>query len=238
LWEVSFWFNATGGYFMSRKDRSAPSAPKSAKSRVSINDIPRPTFVRPPHILPGSEEERFARHRARFAGLDFDLEELNRIRGWVAFKKYNHDLWEYQEALKRLPADHAATAEKQAHQEALPASDSTIACSSNGAVLEEARSCSATARDEGRFRGSQTGRKLHLVYKESQDGDSLVFTSPDRAIEIDRLRRALETSETWGEFRQRIGPEAHAELFGEDFDAHYLRYLGLYRASERRLGAC
>jgi hypothetical protein len=42
-------------------------------------------------------------------------------------------------------------------------------------------------------------------------------TTPQRAVEIDRLRRALETSETWGEFR-RIGPDAHAEMFGEDFD--------------------
>jgi len=66
--------------------------------------------------------------------------------------------------------------------------------------------------------GSQTGRKLHLVYKESPDGESIIITSRDRAIEIDRLRRAIETSETWGEFRQRIGPEAHEELFGEDFD--------------------
>jgi hypothetical protein len=65
--------------------------------------------------------------------------------------------------------------------------------------------------------GSQTERKLHLVYRESEDGISLIFTSPERAVEIDRLRRALETSETWGEFRRRIGPEAHAELFGEDF---------------------
>ena len=64
---------------------------------------------------------------------------------------------------------------------------------------------------------SQTERKLHLVFRETEDGISLIFTSPERAVEIDRLRRALETSETWGEFRRRIGPEAHAELFGEDF---------------------
>jgi hypothetical protein len=69
----------------------------------------------------------------------------------------------------------------------------------------------------GRFMGSQATRKLHLVFHESPDGDSLVFTSLDRAIEIDRLRRAIETSETWGEFRQRIGPEAHADLFGDDY---------------------
>jgi len=65
--------------------------------------------------------------------------------------------------------------------------------------------------------GSQTLRKLHLVFRESPDQDSLVFTSPDRAMEIDRLRRAIETSETWGEFRRRIGPEAHADLYGKDF---------------------
>jgi hypothetical protein len=35
--------------------------------------------------------------------------------------------------------------------------------------------------------GSQIGRKLHLVYRESEDGISLI-TSPERAMEIDRLR--------------------------------------------------
>jgi hypothetical protein len=65
--------------------------------------------------------------------------------------------------------------------------------------------------------GRQAVCKLHLVYRESPDQDSLVFTSPARAIEIDRLRRAIETSETWGEFRRRIGPEAHADLYGDDF---------------------
>lgn len=99
----------------------------------------------------------------------------------------------------------------------MPASDSTIACGHRGAVLEESRNCSATGGDGARIIGGQTGRKLHLVYKESPDGDSLVFPSLDRAIEIDRLRRAIQTSETWGESRRRIDPEAHAELFGGGF---------------------
>jgi hypothetical protein len=42
---------------------------------------------------------------------------------------------------------------------------------------------------------------------------SLVFTSPDRAIEIDYLRRAIESSKTWGEFRQRIGREEYVRLY-------------------------
>ena len=30
--------------------------------------------------------------------------------------------------------------------------------------------------------GSKTGRKLHLVFRETEDGISLIFTSPERAI--------------------------------------------------------
>lgn len=206
---------------MARKNRTPSSTPNPINPGVNINEIPRPQFVRPAEILPGTEEERFARHRHRFVGgtpEEFDLKSLNWARGWCAFKKYYHDLMEYHEALKHVP-DRAATDDEQSQQEALSAPDSTIACRRNGAVLEESRDCSAMAGDGGRFVGSQTGRKLHLVYRESEDGISLIFTSPERAVEIDRLRRALETAETWGEFRRRIGPEAHAELFGEDFDA-------------------
>ncbi len=68
--------------------------------------VPTRPFVKPEPILPGSEEERFARHRHQFAFnvLDeesqieelinpapFDLEDLNRIRGFVAWKIYNKE---------------------------------------------------------------------------------------------------------------------------------------------------
>jgi hypothetical protein len=48
-------------------------------------------------------------------------------------------------------------------------------------------------------------------------GRTLIFTSIDRAIEIDRLQRAIETSVTWGEFRQRIGRREYAALFRDCF---------------------
>jgi hypothetical protein len=65
--------------------------------------------------------------------------------------------------------------------------------------------------------GHHAVRQLHRAFRESPEQDSLVYTSLDRAIQIDRLRRAIETSETCGEFRQTIGSEAHADLFGDDF---------------------
>ncbi len=46
---------------------------------------------------------------------------------------------------------------------------------------------------------------------------SLVFTSLDRALEIDRLHRAIESSATWGEFRERIGAEEYGALFQNAF---------------------
>jgi hypothetical protein len=52
--------------------------------------IPRPLFVRPAAILPRSNAESFARHRARFANLDFDLDEMNPIRVWIAFTNYKY----------------------------------------------------------------------------------------------------------------------------------------------------
>jgi hypothetical protein len=57
----------------------------------------------------------------------------------------------------------------------------------------------------------------HLVFRVAPHMDSLVFTSLDRAIEIDRLHRGIETSTTWGEFRKRIGPEEYAEFSRESF---------------------
>ena len=52
--------------------------------------IPSTPPVKPKFIEAGSEEERFARHRCRFAGIPFDLKEHNFIAGFVAWKIYNH----------------------------------------------------------------------------------------------------------------------------------------------------
>jgi hypothetical protein len=69
-----------------------------------------------------------------------------------------------------------------------------------------------STRPAGRRR-RMSERKPHLVFREAPHMDSLVFTSLDRAIEIDRLHRAIQTSETWGEFRKRVGPEEYAALY-------------------------
>jgi len=56
-----------------------------------------------------------------------------------------------------------------------------------------------------------------LVFREAPYGSSLVFTAPERAAEIDRLNRVIESSETWGEFRRKIGPEEYAKLYEDVF---------------------
>jgi len=47
--------------------------------------------------------------------------------------------------------------------------------------------------------------------------DALVFTSLERALEIDRLHRAISDSKTWGEFRTKIGSAEYARLFEDQF---------------------
>ena len=47
-------------------------------------------FVGPDPIVAGSEAERFARHRARFARQRFDLAEQNRRAAFAAFKVWHH----------------------------------------------------------------------------------------------------------------------------------------------------
>ena|ERR1700688_146087 len=56
-----------------------------------------------------------------------------------------------------------------------------------------------------------------LVFREAPHDYYLVFTSLDRALEIDRLQRAL-ASATWGEFRRQIGAAEYARLFEEVFE--------------------
>ena len=68
---------------------------------------PSTPFVKPKLIEAGSQEERFARHRCRFAGIPFDLNQHNVILGFVAWKIYNHramkehDAWERERQLER-----------------------------------------------------------------------------------------------------------------------------------------
>ena len=73
---------------------------------------------------------------------------------------------------------------------------------------------------KGTSRGAKTRKTTGpvLVYRQAPHADYLVFTSLDRAIEIDRLHRAIETSTIWGEFRKSIGPEEYASLYADYFE--------------------
>lgn len=50
---------------------------------------PDAPFEPPTPIAEGSDEARFASHRARFAGMKFDLAEFNRMIGFAAFKRWH-----------------------------------------------------------------------------------------------------------------------------------------------------
>ena len=62
------------------------------------------------------------------------------------------------------------------------------------------------------------GSHADLVFRRAPHMDALVFTSLDRALEIDRLHRAISQSATWGEFRKRIGREEYERLFEDQFE--------------------
>ena len=64
---------------------------------------PDAPFEPPAPIAEGSDEARFASHRARFAGMKFDLAEFNRIIGFAAFKRWHK---------RELDARDAATGDK------------------------------------------------------------------------------------------------------------------------------
>ena len=57
----------------------------------------------------------------------------------------------------------------------------------------------------------------HLVFRTDPYFGRLVITSLARAVEIDRLQRAIEVSVTWGEFRERIGRGEYKKQFKDCF---------------------
>lgn len=52
--------------------------------------VPSTPFVPPEPICPGTDEERFERHRCRFLGLPFDLDLHNRMRAYAAYRRWHH----------------------------------------------------------------------------------------------------------------------------------------------------
>lgn len=58
-----------------------------------------------------------------------------------------------------------------------------------------------------------------LWFREVAFGHSpaLVFAPPDVAEKVDRIHRAIEQSESWGEFRQRMPTQDYAHLHAGSF---------------------
>ena len=56
----------------------------------------------PDPILPGSEQERFARETARFLGVTFDLDELNRRLRMASFKRWHRRQEQARDEATRL----------------------------------------------------------------------------------------------------------------------------------------
>jgi hypothetical protein len=54
-------------------------------------------------LEPGSAAEAFERERARFANLPFDLEEINRVRAFRAWKIANKRLMDMRDGITAVP---------------------------------------------------------------------------------------------------------------------------------------
>lgn len=59
-----------------------------------------------------------------------------------------------------------------------------------------------------------------LYFREAPHMSALIFASPERAQFVDRLRRAIEDSRTWGEFRLGLPPGEYENLFAEHFSTN------------------
>lgn len=72
------------------------------KNSYDGQPVPNRDLVPPRPIEPGSDEERFARHRCRFLKLPFDLAELNRLRAYSAFRVWHHHAMQEANAANRV----------------------------------------------------------------------------------------------------------------------------------------
>lgn len=64
---------------------------------------------------------------------------------------------------------------------------------------------------------SQTKRILY--FRQAPHDDYLVFAPPERAMFIDQIHRAIEESNTWGEFRKRLPAGEYEKLYQEQFSS-------------------
>jgi hypothetical protein len=66
-------------------------------------------------------------------------------------------------------------------------------------------------------RQSEEHSEHPLYYREAPHDNYLVFAPPKRALFVDQLRRAIEESRTWGEFRRRMPAGEYQRLYKEIF---------------------
>jgi hypothetical protein len=58
-----------------------------------------------------------------------------------------------------------------------------------------------------------------LYFRQAPHDTYLVFAPPERALFIDRIHRAIEESDTWGEFRKRMPAGEYHKLYEEQFSS-------------------
>jgi len=56
-----------------------------------------------------------------------------------------------------------------------------------------------------------------LYFREVPHDTYLVFAPPERALHVDQIHRAIEESNTWGEFRKRLPAGEYHKLYEEQF---------------------
>lgn len=71
-------------------------APDSLR-RNRMQDTEEPTFAPPALIEEGTYADAWESRRSKFFGLPYDREEVNTLRAFVAWKRYNLRLMEWHE---------------------------------------------------------------------------------------------------------------------------------------------
>ena len=76
----------------------------------------------------------------------------------------------------------------------------------------------ATKKSGKGSRAKTHARKQRILFYRMIDlnGSTLVFASPDQAVEHDQIHRALVESKTWREFRRRMPRKEYARLCREN----------------------
>jgi hypothetical protein len=125
-------------------------------------------------IKAGSEEERFEKHRARFHGVPFDLEEINHQRAYNAFKAWHQKELDKRDGIVRSPSP---------LPQVEPVCEQSTAARSPPIDISDEQANGEAPRD--------------LIYGISPLGN-LVFIERHKALE----NLAFREAETWGDLRE------------------------------------